>query len=143
MYLLFCTVQVIAFPGCVACIRDSVMQCSWSRICPGREVQQHSNPHCFRFLVICVTVGCEPTNRLWYLDLHGLRHTRGALDFSAHDRQKGAQAVPLPLVKLIDDFDAQWEVLANEGTSFTLLTNLRAPLYRCLPPQHDRVRCRR
>lgn len=84
-----------------------------------------------RFLIISVTVGCEPANRLWYVDLEALPRAQGALDFSPFDRQRGAQAQALPIVKLIDDFDAQWEVLANEGTTFTLMTNLQAPRYRC------------
>jgi hypothetical protein len=37
---------------------------------------------------------------------------------------------PLPLVKLVDNFDASYSYVANEGTVFTFLTNLNAPLYR-------------
>lgn len=37
---------------------------------------------------------------------------------------------PLPLTKLVDDFAAQWEYVANEGTTFTFKTNLSAPRYR-------------
>ncbi len=37
---------------------------------------------------------------------------------------------PLPLTKLVDDFAAQWEYVANEGTRFTFKTNLSAPRYR-------------
>ena len=84
-----------------------------------------------RFLLVAVTVGCEPTNRLWYVDLQSLPQSHGSLDFSAYDRQKGDEAQALPLVKLIDSFEAQWEVLSNEGTTFTLMTNLNAPRYRC------------
>lgn len=85
-------------------------------------------------------MGCEPSNRLWHLDLRQLPTGKGggSLDFSQYDRQKGASAKPLPLVKLVDDFEAAWEVLANEGTSFTLMTNLNAPRYRC----HAGLYCR-
>lgn len=52
---------------------------------------------------------------------------------SYHDPGKS----PLPLVKLIDNFDASFSVLANEGSKFSFITNLNAPRYRWghLPPQ--------
>lgn len=37
---------------------------------------------------------------------------------------------PLPLIKLVDNFNAQYEYIVNEGTIFTFKTNLRAPRYR-------------
>jgi prolyl oligopeptidase len=36
----------------------------------------------------------------------------------------------LPLVKLVDSFDASWDYVANEGDIFTFKTNLAAPRYR-------------
>lgn len=59
----------------------------------------------------------------------------------------------LPWVKLIDNFDAEYEYVTNEGTLFTFKTNLNAPRYRLinidfaspdqsnwkeLIPQHDK-----
>lgn len=59
----------------------------------------------------------------------------------------------LPWVKLIDNFDAEYEYVTNEGTVFTFKTNLDAPRYRLinidfaspdqsnwkeLIPQHDK-----
>ncbi len=38
------------------------------------------------------------------------------------------------MVKLVDNFEAQWEYVANTATSFTFLTNLEAPRYRSVPP---------
>jgi hypothetical protein len=41
----------------------------------------------------------------------------------------------LGLVKLVDNFDASYSYVANEGTVFYFQTNLNAPRYRCaLPP---------
>ena len=37
---------------------------------------------------------------------------------------------PLPLSKLVDNFEGQYEYVANEGTIFTLRTNLYSPRYR-------------
>jgi prolyl oligopeptidase len=42
-----------------------------------------------------------------------------------------AGSTPLPVVKLVDNFDASYDYVANEGTSFTFKTNLDAPRYRC------------
>ena len=36
----------------------------------------------------------------------------------------------LPLVKLIDNFNASWDYVANDGQDFTFRTNLNAPRYR-------------
>lgn len=40
-------------------------------------------------------------------------------------------STPLPLVKLVDDFSASWDYVANDGPAFTFKTNLDAPRYRC------------
>ena len=92
-----------------------------------------------RYLIVSVRNGCEPTNRLWYVDLERIpRHKdSGALDLGAYDLNRGETGKLLPLVKLVDTFEAQWEVVANEGPVFTLLTNHSAPRYRlaCLEQQ--------
>ena len=36
----------------------------------------------------------------------------------------------LPVVKLVDNFDASYGCVANEGPVFTFITNLDAPRYR-------------
>ncbi len=40
----------------------------------------------------------------------------------------------LPLVKLIDNFDAAYSYIANDGPIFYFKTNLDAPRYRCACP---------
>ena len=45
-------------------------------------------------------------------------------------RSAKAGVRPLPLTKLIDNFKAQYEYVANEGSMFTFKTNLHAPRYR-------------
>ena len=76
--------------------------------------------------------GCEPTNRLWYVDLEALPRQKAseALDLGAYDLNKGETGKLLPMIKLVDNFEASWEVVANEGAVFTLLTNHSAPRYR-------------
>uniref|UniRef100_A0A8C7XY88 Prolyl endopeptidase n=1 Tax=Oryzias sinensis TaxID=183150 RepID=A0A8C7XY88_9TELE len=91
-----------------------------------------------RYVLLSIREGCDPVNRLWYCDLH-----------------KSPQGITglLPWVKLIDNFDAEYEYVTNEGTLFTFKTNLDAPRYRLininfdspeqtnwkeLVPQHDK-----
>uniref|UniRef100_A0A3Q1FNM2 Prolyl endopeptidase n=1 Tax=Acanthochromis polyacanthus TaxID=80966 RepID=A0A3Q1FNM2_9TELE len=91
-----------------------------------------------RYVVLSITEGCEPVNRLWYCDLQQLP-----------DGIKGL----LPWVKLVDNFDAQFSYVTNEGSVFTFQSNLDAPRYRLinidiqkpdrqhwttLIPQHDK-----
>lgn len=42
-----------------------------------------------------------------------------------------AGSKPLPIIKLVDSFDASWDYVANDGEAFTFKTNLDAPRYRC------------
>ncbi|XP_020508094.2 prolyl endopeptidase [Labrus bergylta] len=91
-----------------------------------------------RYAVLSITEGCEPVNRLWYCDLKELPDGITGL---------------LPWVKLVDNFDAQYSYVTNEGTVFTFRSNLDAPRYRLinidiqkpdrqhwttLIPQHDK-----
>ncbi|CAN9504226.1 unnamed protein product [Ophioblennius macclurei] len=91
-----------------------------------------------RYAVLSITEGCEPVNRLWYCDLHGLKDGITGL---------------LPWVKVVDDFEAQYSYVTNEGSVFTFRSNLDAPRYRLinidlqkpekqhwttLVPQHDK-----
>ncbi|MED6276323.1 hypothetical protein CHARACLAT_001954 [Characodon lateralis] len=90
------------------------------------------------YVLLSIREGCDPVNRLWYCDL-----------------QMTPQGITglLPWIKLIDNFDAEYEYVTNEGTLFTFKTNLDAPRYRLinidfaspdqrnwkeLIPQHDK-----
>jgi len=79
--------------------------------------------------------GTDPVNRLWYAHL--------PTTFSAWLATAAPIVLPpgatppaadgyayLPFVRAIDNFEAQWEVLANDGARFYLKTNLDAPRYR-------------
>ncbi|KAG0570259.1 hypothetical protein KC19_6G148700 [Ceratodon purpureus] len=78
--------------------------------------------HDGQYLVLSVEEGCDPVNRLYYCDLSTL--PRGLEGF----RQN--KELQLPFVKLVDNFDAQYELVANEGSVFTFLTNMDAPRYK-------------
>uniref|UniRef100_A0AAQ4RJX7 Prolyl endopeptidase n=1 Tax=Gasterosteus aculeatus aculeatus TaxID=481459 RepID=A0AAQ4RJX7_GASAC len=70
-----------------------------------------------RYLLLSIREGCDPVNRLWYCDLK--------------TTPQGITGL-LPWVKLIDNFDAEYEYVTNEGTLFTFKTNLDAPRYRLI-----------
>uniref|UniRef100_A0A8C2CC91 Prolyl endopeptidase n=1 Tax=Cyprinus carpio TaxID=7962 RepID=A0A8C2CC91_CYPCA len=91
-----------------------------------------------RYVLLSIREGCDPVNRLWFCDLNTVPQGITGL---------------LPWVKLIDNFDAEYEYVTNEGTVFTFKTNLDAPQYRLinidfgqpsisqwkeLIPQHDK-----
>ncbi|KAG5856891.1 hypothetical protein ANANG_G00012730 [Anguilla anguilla] len=91
-----------------------------------------------RYVLLSIHEGCDPVNRLWYCDLQ--------------DIPQGITGL-LPWVKLIDNFDAEYEYVTNEGSVFTFKTNLHAPRYRLITidfshpdmadwkeliPQHDK-----
>jgi prolyl oligopeptidase len=80
-----------------------------------------------RFLALHVSEGCKPRNRLYVLDLQkhvSRRQEGGAYDFSAWPVRS------LPFARVVDDFEGSYDVVANEGTVFTLRTNRRAPRYK-------------
>ncbi|KAI8465889.1 MAG: prolyl oligopeptidase [Monoraphidium minutum] len=80
-------------------------------------------------LLLYVSEGCQPKNRLFHLDLSAIpRSAAGALNFSRFDFFKGAEK--LPVTKLVDNFEASYDYVANEGSLFYFKTNLDAPRYR-------------
>ena len=82
-----------------------------------------------RFLLVSVTFGCEPTNQLWFCDLHALpkNEATGAIDFSSYDRSKASHK-PLPLVKFIDSFHASYEYVANEVRNILFVSSSPFPV---------------
>ncbi|XP_064382801.1 prolyl endopeptidase-like [Halichondria panicea] len=71
---------------------------------------------CGRYVILYVSRGAEPRNKLYYSDLEQL---------------PGQQITgPLNMEKLIDDFDASWDFICNHGTVFTFKTDFEAPRYR-------------
>lgn len=84
----------------------------------------------YSYLLITTASGCEPTNRVYYVALDELpRDSQNVLDFASFDLRTGNKQ--LPIVKLVDNFDASYDYVANEGSVFTWLTNLSASRYRC------------
>ncbi|CAG5133432.1 unnamed protein product, partial [Candidula unifasciata] len=72
---------------------------------------------CGRYLLLTPREGCDPVNRLYYVDLQGL--------------SEGITGV-LPYVKVVDNFDAEYQYVTNEGTVFTFKTNLNASHYKLI-----------
>jgi prolyl oligopeptidase len=71
-----------------------------------------------RYLWLSATEGCDPRNKLFYVDLEALQASGGAI------------GPDMPVVKLVDDFDAAWDPIVSEGSRVTLQTNSEAPRYR-------------
>ncbi|CAI0435431.1 unnamed protein product [Linum tenue] len=67
-----------------------------------------------KHVLLHISEGCDPVNKIYYCGLEGF---------------KGSNKL-LPFTKLVDNFDAQYEPVANDGTTFTFLTNKDAPRYK-------------
>uniref|UniRef100_A0A7N0RA53 Prolyl endopeptidase n=1 Tax=Kalanchoe fedtschenkoi TaxID=63787 RepID=A0A7N0RA53_KALFE len=72
-----------------------------------------------KYVIICVEEGCDPVNKLYYLDI----------STQALEPFKRRTDLP-PFVKLVHTFDARYHVVANDGTAFTFLSNKDAPRYK-------------
>ncbi|NXD83184.1 PPCE endopeptidase, partial [Halcyon senegalensis] len=70
-----------------------------------------------RYVLLSIREGCDPVNRLWYCDLQ--------------TESQGISGI-LQWVKLIDNFEAEYEYITNEGTVFTFKTNRHSPNYRLI-----------
>ncbi|XP_052763088.1 prolyl endopeptidase-like [Mya arenaria] len=72
---------------------------------------------CGRYLVMAIRQGCDPVNRLYFTDLSLLI---GGIDGL------------VPFVKVVDNFDAEYEYITNEESLFTFKTNLNSPNYKLI-----------
>ncbi|KAJ1693682.1 hypothetical protein LUZ63_010380 [Rhynchospora breviuscula] len=84
-----------------------------------------------KYVLLDTTEGCDPVNKLYYCDLsslpNGLEGFKGTVN-------------SLPFIKFIDNFDASYEYVANDASTFTFLTNKNAPkkkLVRVDLKKHD------
>ncbi|CAK8569150.1 unnamed protein product [Lathyrus sativus] len=74
-----------------------------------------------KYLLLYISDGCDPVNKLYYCDVTNLP--------SIFEGFRSENSV-LPFVKLIDNFDAKYDYIANDDTVFTFLTNKDAPKYK-------------
>lgn len=66
---------------------------------------------CGNYVVLDISKSCDPVNKLWVCDLRSIGHEITG---------------ELPFIKLIDNFDAKYSYVTNEGSVFTFKTNLKA-----------------
>lgn len=74
-----------------------------------------------QYVLLYISEGCDPVNKLYYLELSSQSH--------GIENYKGFKEV-LPFVKLVDNFEASYVAVANDGSEFTFLTNKDAPRYK-------------
>lgn len=75
----------------------------------------------FQYVLLYIGEGCDPVNKIYYCKMSSL------VDGFQGLRERNEL---LPFVKLVDDFDAKYEAVANDETVFTFLTNKDAPKYK-------------
>ncbi|GAU24927.1 hypothetical protein TSUD_311620 [Trifolium subterraneum] len=75
----------------------------------------------YRYLLLYISEGCDPVNKLYYCDISNLPSILETFR---------SENSPHPFVKLIDNFDAKYDYIANDETVFTFLTNKDAPKYK-------------
>lgn len=74
-----------------------------------------------QYVLLDITEGCDPVNKIYYCDMSSL--AEGLEGYKKRNEL-------LPFVKLIDNFDAMYQDVANDGSVFTFLTNKNAPRYK-------------
>ncbi|KAG8654520.1 prolyl endopeptidase [Manihot esculenta] len=73
-----------------------------------------------KYLLLYIDESCDPVNKVYYCDMSAF--PQGLEGFKGNHL--------LPFIKLIDEFDAQYQAIANDETLFTFLTNKDAPKYK-------------
>eukprot|EP00048_Salpingoeca_helianthica_P022591 m.19194 g.19194 ORF g.19194 m.19194 type:complete len:743 (+) comp7533_c1_seq1:1353-3581(+) len=66
-----------------------------------------------QYFLLFISEGCEPVNRLYFAPAQPVT---GLITFT----------------KVVDNFEAQYDYVSNDGTVFTFKTNLNAPRYRVI-----------
>ncbi|XP_022860388.1 prolyl endopeptidase-like [Olea europaea var. sylvestris] len=74
-----------------------------------------------KYVLLYTFRNCDPVNKIYYCDLSRLSNGLEGL--------KGQKEL-LPFVKLVDNFDASYDHVANDDTIFTFRTNKSAPKYK-------------
>ncbi|KAK4753341.1 hypothetical protein SAY87_022139 [Trapa incisa] len=74
-----------------------------------------------QYILLGITEGCDPVNKIYYCDMSSL--AEGLQGYKKRNEL-------LPFVKLVDNFDAMYDNVANDGSVFTFLTNKNAPRYK-------------
>ncbi|CAD5119341.1 DgyrCDS7959 [Dimorphilus gyrociliatus] len=69
-----------------------------------------------RYVVLSIAEGCEHVNRLYFVDLKDLG-----------DKSIKEFGKVLPYTIIVDNFDAEWEYITNNGTMFVFRTNKDSP----------------
>lgn len=75
-----------------------------------------------QYVLLYIYENCDPVNKIYYCNLFDLPN--------GLQGQKGRDL--LPFVKLVDNFDASYQYIANDNTEFTFLTNKDAQKYRLI-----------
>eukprot|EP00899_Mesostigma_viride_P022615 jgi/Mesvir1/3538/Mv12009-RA.1 len=83
-----------------------------------------------KYLLVSIHDGCDPFNRLFYCDLDKLAAEMGGMQGFKAASASTSEKLLLPLIKLVDNFEAEWSYVANNGDAFTLRTNRAAPRYK-------------
>ncbi|KAL3505453.1 hypothetical protein ACH5RR_035294 [Cinchona calisaya] len=74
-----------------------------------------------KYVLLYTFKDCDPVNKVYYCDLSALPD-----GLKSHRGKKNL----LPFVKLVDNFDASYLDVANDGSVFTFRTNKDAPRYK-------------
>merc|ERR1712013_610876 len=69
------------------------------------------------YILVTVHEGCAPVNRLFICDFKAMDYKITGL---------------LPHVKIVDNFDAEYDYITNNGNLFTFKTNLKALRYKLI-----------